>query len=525
MTPRIASMTNSTNNNNNVVYAGSRLLRNINYANTKSTPRVFSSSEARAFSSRLEDRTLQPWKVPKWDCHGDYRQEAFLEDSSKPMYAAQTSMPRLPVPDVKDTLERFLPTALPLAETPEEAESLKACVASFEQESQHLQERLLQRRDEYSNTNSSWLQHWWNTWGYLQVRDRSPINVSYYFHLQDDPTSFVGDGSVQVRRGAAMLWHMADYRYRVCSGTMPFETLGKKKIPLCSTAFKYMFHACRIPRKDQDSYMIYDPSRHTHAIVACKGHFFAVDFLDEQGHVVPVSVLEERLQQCVDLANAQPPHFELGWLTASNRDEWAVARQSLLDAGGVKMEAALEQLQSGAMLLCLDDEQPVSRTECSHVWLHGMNPIDGEHKPCNRWFDKSIQIIVTKNGKTGLLGEHTMMDGMPMVGFAEHITKHSHEDAVKGSLSYGNGNPAGGVQNIFQDTLNDLAGSPTVQSLVEEGKFFISFFFLALAGAATVAGHRVSHFRQFSHYFYSQARFYQIYQGSHHRSPEFPGLW
>jgi carnitine O-acetyltransferase len=130
-----------------------------------------------------------------------------------------------------------------------------------------------------------------------------------------------------------------------------------------------------------------------------------VDFLDDQGHVIPVQVLEQRLQQCVDLANARPLKLELGWLTSSDRDDWAANRDALLEAGGVEMEEALEKVQSGALMLCLDDEEPVSRTECAHIMLHGVNPKDGEQKPCNRFFDKSIQLIVTKNGKTGFLGE------------------------------------------------------------------------------------------------------------------------
>jgi len=457
MTPRIAAANTTT------LSAG-----RINLGTKKAVGgRSFHKARVISFSTGL-DRSLQPWDVSKWDCHGDYRQDAFLEDPSKPLYEHQLNLPRLPVPKVADTLERFLPTALPLAESEEEAESLKACVATFEQESERLQQRLLVRQEEYSKTNSSWLQHWWNTLGYLQVRDRSPINVSYFFQLQDDPTSFVGDGSVQVRRGAAMLWHMADYRYRVCSGTMPAETLGRQKKPLCSTAFKYMFHACRIPRREQDSYTIYDPSRHTHAIVSCGGHFFAVDFLDENGNVVPVQLLEERLQQCVESANDSLPRMELGWFTAANRDEWADARQALIDEGGVPMEEALEKLQAGAMLLCLDDEEPVSRSECSHLLLHGMNPKDRDNKPCNRWFDKSIQIIVTKNGKAGLLGEHTMMDGMPMVGFAEHVAKHSHQDAVKGSASY-NGAANGGVENIFESAIDGVAENGTVKLMLEKG--------------------------------------------------------
>ena len=397
MSPRLA-LTNSTN----VLYnPSSRLVAKTARSRVLNQPRVFSTAVQDSGNQTL----LEPWDTHKIECNGDYREEAFLEDPTKPLYEFQKKMPKLPVPQVKDTLDRLVPTVLPLTENEEEAESFKACIASFEAETEHLQERLLKRYEEFSKTDSSWLQHWWNTMGYLQVRCRSPINVSYYFHLQDDPTVFVGGGDVQVRRAASLLWHAAEFRYGVVSGTKPQETLGKKKAPLCSTAFKYMFHACRIPKKDQDSYAIYDPSRYTHAIVACKGHFFSVDFLDERGQVIPVKILEQRIQQCVDLAKAQAPALELGWLTAQDRDEWAENRNILLEAGGVAMEEALEKVQSGALMLCLDDEEPISRTECAHIMLHGVNPQDGENKPCNRFFDKSIQLIVAKNGKTGFLGE------------------------------------------------------------------------------------------------------------------------
>ena len=134
---------------------------------------------------------------------------------------------------------------------------------------------------------------------------------------------------------------------------------------------------------------------------------------------------------------------------------------------------------AGAMLLCLDDEAPVSRSECSYLWLHGMNPEDGDKKPCNRWFDKSIQIIVTKNGKAGLLGEHTMMDGMPMVGFAEHVAKHSHEDAVKGSSTYSGGDPPGGVENIFPSAIDEVFNSATVHQMLGDGTFSTVSIFVA----------------------------------------------
>jgi hypothetical protein len=64
------------------------------------------------------------------------------------------------------------------------------------------------------------------------------------------------------------------------------------------------------------------------------------------------------LQQCIDLADTHG--VELGWLTSNDRDSWADARNELIQAGGMVMEEALTKLESGAFLLCLDDEVSVN---------------------------------------------------------------------------------------------------------------------------------------------------------------------
>lgn len=64
-----------------------------------------------------------------------------------------------------------------------------------------------------------------------------------------------------------------------------------------------------------------------------------------------------------------------------------------------------------------------------------------------------------------------MMDGMPLVGFAEHVAKRSHADAVRGSASYGNATPSGGVENIFEKAIPLVAGSANVQKHLNEGIF------------------------------------------------------
>ena len=396
------------------------------------------------------------------ESNGDYTStaEAQLEQTiGGSLYEKQHTLPLLPVPDLQknNTVSKLLDTALPLVESEEELHNLLRAAKSFEEDSVVLQTRLLKRREEASNSKTSWLALWWNQMGYLQVRDPIVINVSYFFHLSDDGTLLPAQQQQQqtqshslgVMRGAAALVACAEVRKEVCSGTMPHEALGSRNnknnksssTPLCSVPYKYMFHACRIPRLGQDGYRIYDPSLYTHCIVARKGRFFRVDFVNEvTQEPLPLHIIEDQLQQCVEMADMNCNcnyNLQLGWLTSGNRDDWAHAREALLLAGGEKMQKALEDLESGALLLCLDDEEPESRRQCGNVFWHGGHASSGG----NRWFDKSVQIFATNNGKLGIMGEHSMMDGMPMIQLADRVASmsYAHAHAKKRSVYGGDG--------------------------------------------------------------------------------------
>jgi carnitine O-acetyltransferase len=369
---------------------------------------------------------VKPWENRKFLTNGDYTEDSWVEDPTAPLYRHQSTLPRLPVPTIADTCARLLPTALPLAVSEDESEQLQRAVAVFPAQAAHLHERLLQRANDWNqNKNSSWLQLWWNQMGYLDVRDSVVINVSYYFAFIDDPTA-----TTYIQRAASMLTAVGHFRQAIVSQQRPADTIGKG-MPLCSTAYKYMFHACRVPQKDRDVVAVYDPARYTHAVVVARGQFFPIPFLDPVTHEpLPLAALEAVLHDCVQQAVTAAASADdnngmdqLGVCTSMNRDDWAAARAVLCQNGPVA--AALEQLESGAVLLCLDiDESPVSKSQLAKLLLHGPNG----H---NRWYDKSIQLIVTKNGKAGLMGEHAMMDGMPVVQLADAITKLKYGDIVK----------------------------------------------------------------------------------------------
>jgi carnitine O-acetyltransferase len=148
-------------------------------------------------------------------------------------------------------------------------------------------------------------------------------------------------------------------------------------------------------------------------------------------------------------------------------------------------------------------EEPTSKKQASEIFWTG-----GLTSGHNRWFDKSvsagfadnflhavvcshdrqltdlyirvlsqIQLICTSNGKAGMAGEHSMMDGMPVVGFCDFITKKTYGEIATESHASGQGCESAekNVKNVFADCVADLysSGSNTI-SLVDRCEYFLS---------------------------------------------------
>jgi len=387
------------------------------------------------------------------ESYGDYRRDARLleeEGADSPLYRHQSSLPRLPVPSLKDTAKAFLPTALPLlassspsADDDEAAlsTSLEEACRSFPQQAAALQERLWRRAGRFDD--SSWLQLWWNQEVYLNCRD--PLfHVSYYYRFEDGIGDDKSDGGAEgvgidrgLRRAAAAVQAAALYALDVHSQTLKADMVGSRgTTPLCSVQYKYLFNSCRIPRRGQDSYRVYRPPRQNgqpqHVVVACKGQFYKVPVENAvDGSVLSREALESALEECARRACRQeerPTDDEgcdnfvrvpkLGYLTTTDRDTWADNYEFLCRSCGPLMREALEELQSGIGVLALDidgsdggpSDPHMSDTEHARQLWHG----DHVHS-ANRWLDKSFNIVVSWGGQWGYIGEHSMMDGLPSI--------------------------------------------------------------------------------------------------------------
>ncbi|KAH9248971.1 hypothetical protein BASA81_013371 [Batrachochytrium salamandrivorans] len=311
------------------------------------------------------------------------------------LYMHQNTLPKLPVPNLDETLDRYLCSVRPLLSDADFAATL-AAVTEFKQPGgvgHVLQDRLIAHD---KSTSKSWLIDWWNDYAYMSYRDPVVINVNYFFAFKDDKLR-----KDPAARAASIVTGVLAFRNLVVSEQLQPDMA--RKTPLCSHQYRYMFNSTRIPTSGSDTTRLVDPSKNNHIVVLRNNQFFIIQTTHSNGSQLSTVDLQAQIQKVYDQAGSTKD-IPVGLLTAENRDVWTQARQKLLAVSQTNRHS-IDAIESASFALCLDDSKPVTREEVSRACWHG----DGR----NRFFDKSLQYIIFDNGKAGFNGEHSMMDATP----------------------------------------------------------------------------------------------------------------
>lgn len=261
---------------------------------------------------------------------------------------------------------------------------------------------------------------------YRELRCPTPINVSPFFTFNDSPDTN------QISRAASLITSAARFAKQVKTGQLDPDM--DKTAPIDMSQYQNLF-ATRIPHSFRDT-LHRSPKEARHVIVLYRDNFFSVDILDPQGNPLSKSQIEQALKTAVTQGSKHAP--QVGMFTSEDRSVWSGYKSQL--AAIDKNQASLQQIEDSLFAVCLDDFQPKTLNEMSPLLLHS----DGS----NRYFDKSLQIVVFGNGKAGVVMEHSGIDGHTVIRFATDVYR-GVEQAEKTS-----GGPAAAVKHLpFQ--LND----------------------------------------------------------------------
>lgn len=351
----------------------------------------------------------------------------------------QPSLPRLPIPALEKTCERYLNAVNPLLDG-EALNHTRKVVADFQAKNgRELNQQLVEQ--DKSNKHTSYISQ---PWFDMYLRDRQSIVLNYNPFLsfvKDEREGFMD----QTVRAANFLVSAIRFRHTLNTGMLEPEVfhLNPKKsntdmfrtvtsllpsavswygaylynaYPLDMSQYSNLFNSTRIPEIGKDRLVRNEKANHI--LIMRGGHFYTFDVINKEGEM-----LEPReIYACLDYIQKDavaPAQHPLGYLTSENRDRWAATRQLLLQDNREQVEA----IDSALFNLVLDDAIPGdNREEITKTFLYGNGG--------NRWFDKSFSLIVAADGNAAVNFEHSWGDGVAVMRFFNEVLKDSTEKAT-----------------------------------------------------------------------------------------------
>ncbi|KAJ1995081.1 Carnitine O-acetyltransferase mitochondrial [Coemansia sp. RSA 1358] len=359
-----------------------------------------------------------------------------------------SSLQKLPIPELHDTVSRFAAAVRPLFSVEEFEGCLQKLNDFVANEGPVFQARLKARATQHEN----WLEEWWNDYAYFLNRASVCFNVNYFFGFRRTPQPMA-----QAYLAAALIESALYFRRNLESGRLEHDNIRGKA--MCMHQYQYMFGTCRHPGESKDWTEVYSHKESSHVAIAHKGRFYVLRLPATTGdRQNTVAQIERQLQTIIDNATQQKLERKksVGILTATLRDNWFAARECLLQVSPNNAES-LGILESAAFLLCLDTSAPTTHKEFS-LACHCSNGVD-------RYFDKNFQILVFSNGRYGFNGEHSLTDATTdmrlcnaMVNDVEALSLESTAAHALGSTAQPAVADGFSVNEIKFDYSNELLG-------------------------------------------------------------------
>ncbi|KAJ7455348.1 acyltransferase ChoActase/COT/CPT [Mycena galericulata] len=360
------------------------------------------------------------------------RPNIFMRSSST-LAPKSLSLPRLPVPELRKTLDRYLRSIEPFLLEDEAHGGLPfqtsyALRAKWADEfaigvGNLCQDRLL-ALDKASPHN--WLDNFWVIKAYLEWRSPLLINSNWWLAFHDDELipgharEKMSDISPwQVRRGAWLVHRVLCFKDRLDRQELYPETT-RTGLWLRESIAK-MFNIARIPKpkcdilskppaaSDPDAQKIY---------IMIHGWCYAIPVYRPTSppKLLDVQEIETRIRSAVIDAQHRLIDGEraipIGALTADERDRWTQNLQYLLDLSP-QNHSTHHTICHSLLGLSLDGPSPrfaLTGQEALASHLHAIRSTNSN--VANRIFDKPCTIIVDPSTRAGLSGEHSPCDAL-----------------------------------------------------------------------------------------------------------------
>ncbi|XP_050308921.1 carnitine O-palmitoyltransferase 1, liver isoform isoform X3 [Anthonomus grandis grandis] len=330
------------------------------------------------------------------------------------LYSYQSSLPRLPLPSLHDTMTRYLKSVRPLLDDKSHAKMVLLAEEFKNGIGKKLQRYLLLK----SWWATNYVSDWWEEYVYL--RGRYPLMINSNFYGID--AIMLHPTTNQAARAGSIINSLLMFR-RLLDRQELDPILIQGLVPLCSWQYERIFNTTRIPGEEADKIVHVRDS--THIAVYHKGRYFKV-IIYHRGRILRPAEIQMQIEQILkDESPPQPGEEKLAALTAGLRSHWAWTRDTYFSKGINR--TSLDAIEKAAFVVVLDDfpyefdmDDPSKLDQYGKVLLHG--------RGYDRWFDKSFTLCIGNNGRLGFNAEHSWSDAPILAHCLEYILLEEAEN-------------------------------------------------------------------------------------------------
>ncbi len=310
------------------------------------------------------------------------------------MFEYNDKLKKLPIPELKASMDRYKELVKPLV-TEEELANTRKIVDAFVKEGSHgftLHKELVKKYAKKDNT--SWLLDLWNKM-YLEYRDEIAININYYAVLNND--AFKSKYS-HAQILAIVINSVSKLYFSIIDESLPAEK--KQDTALCMANYKNILGGTRIPEYNSDSFQNKKLSKNSnHIIFMYKGYMYKLMVSDEKGLLYSPGEIANSLQLIINENKDKDAAENIGLITSSRRDKTAFLYKKINHS--IKNSRNFEEINQAIAVFCLDKKTKYS-TDYTQSFLLSTGK--------NRFFDKSTQFILTDDKELGINNEHSHAD-------------------------------------------------------------------------------------------------------------------
>ncbi|KAJ1678575.1 hypothetical protein EV182_003777, partial [Spiromyces aspiralis] len=196
--------------------------------------------------------------------------------------------------------------------------------------------------------------------------------------------------------------------------------------PLCMEQYRWVFGTTRIPEPGCDRTVRNDKASR-HIVAMARDQLYRIEVFRPDGSRYPVGDIEDQLRAAVHHAaslRAEDLCPAVGVLTGGSRDMWAEAYAEL--TADPTNKAVLDLVKEANFVVCLDDTitLPADSIDIAQLTTRH-HATDPGH---NRWFDKTVCLVIDRNGVAGVCGEHSPCEALvPAIIYSRVMAEASLE--------------------------------------------------------------------------------------------------